>query len=248
MSKTSGSDIAKNGFRNEEDVAYKFNNWQDDTEARTWLTIMSYDLEKIETVKALVLKGHKADIQVQVFIKLKNVFDLQNVQVKLVSNKKGFNQIDKRRLSKYLELWNIPSNVYGLLEYYTGEKLPRDKNTKNKKRMFANEFTEIEQKNILDWIEKNKIMIVSDIIRGRGEFASEWILVAQKITQNSRWVLKHITDCINYYGSGEILISSRGTFKIGKITMQRKGGDGGADTAKMLQFKIDPTELFNIME
>jgi hypothetical protein len=28
--------------------------------------------------------------------------------------------------------------------------------------------------------------------------------------------------------------------------MQRKGGDGGRDTAKMLQFKINPSELFNI--
>lgn len=26
--------------------------------------------------------------------------------------------------------------------------------------------------------------------------------------------------------------------------MQRKGGDSGRDSAKMLQFKIDPTELF----
>jgi hypothetical protein len=27
--------------------------------------------------------------------------------------------------------------------------------------------------------------------------------------------------------------------------MQRKGGDGGRATAKMLQFKIDPTALFD---
>ena len=27
--------------------------------------------------------------------------------------------------------------------------------------------------------------------------------------------------------------------------MQRKGGDGGRETANMLQFKIDPTRLFD---
>jgi len=27
------------------------------------------------------------------------------------------------------------------------------------------------------------------------------------------------------------------------VTMQRKGGDGGRDTAKMLQFKINPCEI-----
>ena len=31
-----------------------------------------------------------------------------------------------------------------------------------------------------------------------------------------------------------------------KITMQRKGGDGGRITANMLQFKINPAELFEI--
>ena len=33
--------------------------------------------------------------------------------------------------------------------------------------------------------------------------------------------------------------------KIGRITMQRKGGDAGRETAKMLQFKINPVQLFN---
>ncbi len=49
---------------------------------------------------------------------------------------------------------------------------------------------------------------------------------------------------MNYFGNGEIEITARGNFKIGRITMQRKGGDGGRDTAKMLQFKINPAELF----
>ena len=29
------------------------------------------------------------------------------------------------------------------------------------------------------------------------------------------------------------------------ITMQRKGGDNGRETAKMLQFKINPVQLFD---
>lgn len=30
--------------------------------------------------------------------------------------------------------------------------------------------------------------------------------------------------------------------------MQRKGGDGGRKTAQMLQFKINPAELFDIKQ
>ncbi len=50
---------------------------------------------------------------------------------------------------------------------------------------------------------------------------------------------------IKFY-SGEVRITKQGSLKIGKITMQRKGGDGGRLSANMLQFKINPCELFNI--
>ena len=50
---------------------------------------------------------------------------------------------------------------------------------------------------------------------------------------------------MNIYGSGEIRITNQGSLKIGKIGMQRKGGDNGRNTAKMLQFKINPMELFH---
>lgn len=39
-------------------------------------------------------------------------------------------------------------------------------------------------------------------------------------------------------------MSPRGSICIGKVTIQRKGGDNGRETANMLQFKLDPTELF----
>jgi hypothetical protein len=49
---------------------------------------------------------------------------------------------------------------------------------------------------------------------------------------------------MNVFGGGDIRITDRGSLRIGKILMQRKGGDNGRDTAKMLQFKINPVELF----
>ena len=70
------------------------------------------------------------------------------------------------------------------------------------------------------------------------------MLVAQKIEKEARWVLKSMNFCLNYFGNGKIQITARGNFKIAKITMQRKGGDGGRETANMLQFKINPAELF----
>lgn len=111
-----GSETAKNGFINEDAIVNKFNNWQNDSEAEKWLLIMQYDLLKIEYVKAVKLSGYKTDVQVQVTIKLKDAIDVQNLQVKLVSNTKGFNQIDKRWVDKYVEMWDIPENISVILK------------------------------------------------------------------------------------------------------------------------------------
>ncbi len=85
-----GSFIAKNGFLNEKEVAQKFNDYLNDKDAQIWLMIMGYDLNKIEYVKANVLSGHKADVNVIIQIKMKQTLDSENLQVKLVSNPKGF--------------------------------------------------------------------------------------------------------------------------------------------------------------
>ena len=100
---TLGSNTAKNGFRNEDDIVAKFNNWEKDFDAQLWLKIMNYNLKDIELVEAIKISGYKTDVQVQVNIKLKKVLDVQNLQVKLVSNPKGFNQIDKRWIDKYVK-------------------------------------------------------------------------------------------------------------------------------------------------
>jgi hypothetical protein len=240
-----GSQTARNGFLNEDDIVNKFNDWKIDEDAKKWLLIMQYNLDEIEFVKAVKLSGFKTDVQAQVTIKLKEAIDVQNLQVKLVSNLQGFNQIDKRWIDKYVEMWNLPNDVVSILKRYTGENIPTILNPQDKRRMFANEFDENEQSLILKWLNENKSLIVSDILKGRGQFAAEWMLVAQKLKNNSRWILKPMNFCMNYFGNGDIEITKRGNFKIGRITMQRKGGDGGRNTANMLQFKLNPAELFD---
>ena len=240
-----GSQIAKNGFKNEKDIVKKFNNWKQDEEAQIWLKLMDYEISEIQYVEAVIISGFKADIQVQITIKLKKAIDAENIQVKLVSNLKGFNQIDKRWIDKYIEMWDIPDIISTLLKHYTGELPPYVNNPKDNRRTFANEFSEKNQKLLLDWLNDNKSLIVSDILKGRGKFSAEWMLVAQKVENSARWILKPMNYCLNFFGNGDVAITNRGNIKIGKITMQRKGGDGGRKTAQMLQFKINPAELFN---
>jgi hypothetical protein len=243
-----GSKTAKGGFKNEQDVINKFNNWKKDKIAQKWLNAMGYEIDDIEYVKALKVRGqYKADIQVRVkiIIKLKSQEDLQNLQVKLVSNPRGFNQIDKRWINKYVELWNIPKDITKYLKLFTGEIKPIKKGLKDKRRMLLFEMNESDQNKIVKFFKDNKILIVSDLLKGRGEFSADWVLVILKINNESKWTLKSINETMNVFGNGNIKITERGSLRIGKILMQRKGGDAGRDTSKMLQFKINPVELFD---
>lgn len=241
-----GSITARNGFKNEDDVIFKFNNWKTDVDAQKWLQIMNYDLERIESVTAIKLSGYKTDVQAQITIKLTFEIDAQNIQVKLVSNKKGFNQIDKRWIDSYSQLWNIPEDIEHILKLFTGQIAHNVKNSKDSRRLFMTEFQEEDQIKLLNFLNLNKILIVNDIIKGRGQFATEWVLVVQKSNNNSNWILKPVNIVINYFSQGDIQITKRGSIKIGKITMQRKGGDAGRKTANMLQFKLNPIELFDL--
>lgn len=111
--------------------------------------------------------------------------------------------------------------------------------------MLLSEMDKNDQNKIVKFFEDNKILVVSDLLKGRGEFSADWVLVILKINGENAWVLKSINEAMNVFGGGDIRITNRGSLRIGKILMQRKGGDNGRDTAKMLQFKINPVELFS---
>lgn len=241
-----GSQTAKEGFKTEKDIARKFNNWRNDEDAQKWLIVMGYNLKEIEKVRAVIVTGsHKTDVQVQITIYLKEAVAIENLSVKLVSNPQGFNQVDKRWVDKYVAMWNIPQDVTEALRLFTGETKPTAGNLRDPRRMFLDEMGTETQKLLVDFFGRNKILIVSDILKGNDEFPVSWMMVVwKKKNENPKWTLKQINQVLNFFGSGEVRITNQGSLKIGRITMQRKGGDGGRETAKMLQFKINPMELF----
>ncbi len=239
-----GSRTAKDGFNNETDVSEKFNLWETDSHAKQWLKKLGYDIQEIEEVKARTLTGHKTDVQVVIITK-SGLEKVENFQVKLVSNERGYNQIDKRWVEKYKELWDFNPKVEELLKKFTGEIKPSGE-TKNQKRMFLNEFSPYDQEVLINWFEQNRRLIVSDILKGKGEYSASWMLVIQNVEGNYTWILNPMDKVLQKMGlDGDVKISPRGSLLIGKITMQRKGGDGGRPTANKLQFKINPIDLLD---
>jgi hypothetical protein len=240
-----GSKTARAGFKNEKDIVKKFKNWKKDTDAQAWLGIMSYKLSEIEKVDAVILHGHKTDVQVKITIHLQNAISAENLSIKLVSNPSGFNQVDKRWVDSYVQMWKIPNDVVKILKAFTGETKPViTKGLKDKRRVLLSEMDTSSQQKILHFFADNKILIVSDILKGGLPFPAAWMMVALTLNKKTAWTLKPINYVMNHFGGGDVRITDKGSLKIGRIGMQRKGGDGGRDTANMLQFKINPVELF----
>src|SRR3989338_6616696 len=253
-----GSETAKGGFANEKAIAKKFDKWKKDKEAQKWLKIMGYNLKKIKNVKSEVLHGYKTDVQVKVTITLKKLISVQNLSVKKTNSDADYNQIDKRWVKKYIEMWDIPENITILLKIFSGEISPDDllkegkitkkkyNSLRDKRRFFMDEFEEKHRKFLIDFFKKSKILVLTDIIKGRGKFSADWILVTRydKDKDETTWILADINKALSIFGEGDVEISPKGSLSIGRITLQRKGGDGGRPTANMLQFKIRPCDLF----
>ncbi|MEK6893286.1 MAG: type II restriction endonuclease [Nanoarchaeota archaeon] len=253
-----GSETAKGGFANEKAIAKKFENWKKDKEAQKWLKIMGYRLKKIKKVKAEVLHGHKTDVQIKVTITLKNLISVQNLSIKKTNSNADYNQIDKRWVKNYVDMWDIPENIITLLKIFCGEISPSEllkegkitkqkyNNLRDKRRFFMSEFENKHKKAVIDFFKKNKILVLTDIIKGRDKFSASWMLVTRynKDENETTWILADINKALNIFGEGEVEISPRGSLSIGRVTLQRKGGDGGRPTGNMLQFKIRPCDLF----
>ena len=235
-----GSNTAKNGFKNEDDIRDKFNSWKTDADARVWLTSMGYKSADIETVLASKPHGEKADVEVRV--KTKAGEKIEGISIKLVSSPTGFNQIDKRWLATYAKMWKMPPDVVAALKLFVGET-PPSKPSKDSKRMYLNELDPTVQKAVVEFFTANKDEIVSDLFAGDGIHSAGWVMVAFKATDKPRWVIRSSADTIRFFAEGKVEITRAGNLKIGRVTMQRKGGDGGRETAKQLQFKINPALL-----
>ena len=244
-----GYRAAKGGFAMEDEVIARFNNWAQDPYAQYWLDRILKsryidNFEKIVSVEATkATPGQKADIVVTIEIKQRKHRETESIQVKLVSGPSGYNQIDKRWVKQYKDLWNFPDDICDMLKKFCGEIPPHVEGTREEKRMYFDEFSLEEQKKLLDFFNENKALIINDIFIGRKDQAG-WIIVMQP--SEKRTVILPINPAISFLANGQFEITSKGGLRCGFVAMQRKGGDNGRDTANMLQFKINPLKLFEL--
>lgn len=270
-----GSKTAKDGFANEKAICNKFNAWEKDQDAQEWLKIMGYDIKKLDSVKAIQIptrikrsdlnkfevdekeyeqfvRFKKADAQIRIIIKIGGILKIENLSLKKANSDADYNQIDKRTVDDYQKMWKFDDEIAFWLKLFTGEFDPKKysgktgiKKVRDERRLFLNEMPEMIQNKIVGFFDRNRIIIISDIIKGRGGLSADWMLVTKLNKENTTttWTLRDINTVMNFFGGDKVCISPKGNLYIGKITMQRKGGT--PDPTK-LQFKINPCQLFNI--
>ena len=141
----------------------------------------------------------------------------------------------------------MPPNIVTVLKKYCGTEgyRPMDMNrtsVKDERRFFLTELPKDEQQAMIDFFSKVKDQIVNVVFRGEKPPYADYMLVTQPGLANSAIV--DMKKVMMYY-SGSAHITKRGNLKLGKITVQRKGGNGGGPT-QMLQFKFSPKHVFDI--
>ena len=192
------------------------------------------------------------------FFNKSDVLVLVDDEVEWVSVKKftaSFNQIDKRWVSEFAKLWNMPDGVSCSLKRYCGEEghrpadiLGPSLSTRDARRFFMDELSADQQEAVVSFLDKTKRRIIRDVMAGRGKGAARWILAIEERQDAPRSVLVPMDAAVRHCAEGPAMITKAGNLKLGRITIQRKGGDAGKKTARMLQFKFSPKELFNVGE
>lgn len=203
-----GSYTAKGGFANEKEICRKFNSWKTDKEAKIWLKIMGYDINLIDSVEAIqipvrikkedvkklslpesleeLMKFKKADAQIRIVIKIGNILKVENLSLKKANSDADYNQVDKRSVDSYKEMWNFDDEVAFGLKLFTGELNPhaysellKGKTLRDGRRMYLDELPENLREKIINFFKENKILVVSDILKGRGGLSANWMLVTR---------------------------------------------------------------------
>ena len=238
-----GSETAKAGFKNERDIVRLLNQNPPSQTGLGLLGLFGLDLPQGCRFSAELISKAKADISISIQSPSGDTTNLPT-QVKLVSNARGFNQIDKRWVRDYQQLWGMPDEVAHSLRLFSGEIPHTRANTRTEKRLFADELSSEEQLTLLRYLSDHRAVIAATTFKGSQGLPAEWLMIVLMLDDETKRVYVYpMQQVIDFYFDTQPAITPRGSIKFGKVTIQRKGGDRGRPSANMIQFKIDPTEI-----
>ena len=187
------------------------------------------------------------------------------ISVKEFDVKFDYNHVERHYLDFYAREWSMPRSVYISLKQFVGEineqgapiaietlereaeRLGMSPGKLGKtRRIFINQMNYQTRETIKEFFRANKAEILKDVFINDENI--EFFIVVKREGDTAHYYVVPTKDMVDIYSTGDVIITPRGSLQIGKVVLQRKGGDhrtngGWVDVvASQLQFKIKPSE------
>ena len=173
--------------------------------------------------------------------------------ISLKSYKKGvsFCQANRGKLETFIHDLDIPVDVSETLRLFT-IKDPKGK------RVMLNKAPQDKQKALLSFFTKSQKVIIAHVLQGKfhASLKANWMLFHEtmvgtwdkNVGNKNFWRLYPMEMIIDTCCSSQPTFSKKGNLILGiGLTLQRKGGDNGKETANDLQFKINPIQIIKVI-
>ncbi len=234
------SEAAHRGLDAEKALIEKINSHDPDCR---WIVEECCDTEGYGNFKAKK-PGNREKPDVLIYDDPSNILAMKGISMKTYKPEVSFSQANRGALETYVEELGISYGVAETLRAFVVKNHQGERTMLNEAQISA-------QEELLRFFQLYQRQIVSHILRGKakGVLKADWLLLHE--TKDEGWISKvGDRDCWHLYAMATVIdcccteapsITKAGNLTLGLgLTLQRKGGDGGAKTANDLQFKLNP--------
>lgn len=188
--------------------------------------------------------GNREKPDVLIFNDPTNILAMKGISMKTYKPEVSFSQANRGSLETYVEELGMSYGVADTLRAFVV------KNHQGERTML-NEATISAQEELLRFFQLYQRQIISHVLRGKakGVLKADWLLLHEtkdtdwisKVGNRESWHLYPMAKVIDCCCNEAPSITKAGNLILGLgLTLQRKGGDGGAKSANDLQFKLNP--------
>jgi hypothetical protein len=242
------SEAAHRGLDAEQALIEKINRRDPDC---MWIVEECCDTEGYGNFKAKK-PGNREKPDVLIYDDPSEILAMKGISMKTYKPEVSFSQANRGSLETYVEELGMSYGVAETLRAFVVKNHGGE-------RTMLNEAPPSEQDELLNFFRLYQRQIISHVLRGKakGVLKADWLLLHEakeadwinKVGQPEFWHLYPMSKVIDCCCSESPSITKAGNLILGLgLTLQRKGGDGGAKTANDLQFKLNPKLIHEVLK
>ncbi len=237
------SDAAHRGLDAEQALIERINSRDNDC---AWIVEECCGTEGYGNFKAKK-PGNKEKPDVLLYDNPADILAMKGISMKTYKPEVSFSQANRGSLDTYVEELGMSYGIAETLRAFVEKNHQGD-------RTMLNEAPASAQEELLRFFQLYQRQIISHVLKGKAKAAlkADWLLLHEakdadwigKVGNREYWHLYPMSKVIDCCCTEAPSITRSGNLILGLgITLQRKGGDGGAKTANDLQFKLNPKRI-----